>query len=61
MSAGDLAARDALIEAALAHVPFDGWSSAALNAGARDLNLAGGAVADLFPGGVAQAIRHFSR
>ena len=61
MSDGDLTARDALIEAALAHVPFDGWSSAALNAGARDLNLADGAVAELFPGGVSQAIRHFSR
>ena len=61
MSAGDIATREALIEAALAHVPFDGWSGAALNAGARDLNLADGAVADLFPGGVSQAIRHFSR
>jgi ubiquinone biosynthesis protein COQ9 len=53
--------RDSLIEAALAHVPFDGWSIAALEAGARDLDLDDGAVRDLFPRGVGDAIRHFSR
>ena len=31
--------RDRLLEAALAHVPFDGWSRRSLLAGARDLGL----------------------
>lgn len=53
--------RDRLIEAALPHIPFDGWSIAALRAGARDLGLPDGAVAELFPGGVRQAVRQFSR
>jgi len=53
--------RDRLIEAALAHVPFDGWSIAALSTAARDLDLAEDAVSDYFPGGVRQAVRHFSR
>ena len=53
--------RDRLIEAALAHVPFDGWSPVALRAGGRDLELSAGDVADIFPGGVRQAVRHFSR
>ena len=53
--------RDRLIEAALAHVPFDGWSPAALRAGGRDLGLAPGDVDDIFPGGLRQALRHFSR
>ena len=30
------AVRRAILEAALAHVPFDGWSQPSLNAGARD-------------------------
>ena len=31
--------RDKLIAAALAHVPFDGWSAQALRAGAADLGV----------------------
>lgn len=53
--------RDLLIEAALSHVPFDGWSPAALRAGARDLDLPDGADTEIFPGGIRQAVRHFSR
>ena len=53
--------RDGLLNAALAHVPFDGWTPVALRAGARDLELPPEAVADAFPGGVADAIRYFSR
>ena len=30
------AVRRAILEATLAHVPFDGWTQAALNAGAAD-------------------------
>ena len=55
-----LVRRDALIAAAMPHVPFDGWSVAALRAGARDLALPDGDVEVLFPGGVRQAVRHFS-
>lgn len=53
--------RDALLGATLSHVPFDGWMPTALRAGARDAGLAPDAVADAFPRGVADAIRHFSR
>ena len=53
--------RDALLTAALAHVAFDGWTTATLRAGARDAGLAPDDVADAFPRGVADAVRHFSR
>lgn len=61
MTAQENSARDALIGAALAHVPFDGWSMTALRAGARDLELEAETVLQEFPGGVADAIRYFSR
>ncbi len=53
--------RDRLLGAALAHVPFDGWTAAALEAGARDAGFAPEDAADLFPGGIADAISWFSR
>ena len=56
-----LAERDALIGAALQHIPFDGWSIAALNKAASDLGLEKGCVARQFPLGVVDAIRHFSQ
>jgi ubiquinone biosynthesis protein COQ9 len=43
--------RDRLLEAALAHVPFDGWSRRSLFAGARDLDLDPGLARRLFPRG----------
>ncbi|MGE0747498.1 MAG: COQ9 family protein [Rhodospirillales bacterium] len=43
--------RAALMTATLRHVPFDGWSRAALAAAARDVGLTEGEVARLFPGG----------
>lgn len=43
--------RDRLLEAALVHVPFDGWSRRSLSAGARDLGLDLGLVRRLFPRG----------
>jgi len=58
--ASGLEQRDKLIAAAMPHVPFDGWSVTALRAGARDLGLPDGDVEELFPGGVRQAVRHFS-
>jgi ubiquinone biosynthesis protein COQ9 len=54
-------ARRRLLEATLAHVSFDGWSHTALAAGARDLGLETTLVADLFPGGPAEAVELFSR
>lgn len=41
--------RDRLLEAALVHVPFDGWSRRALFAGAADLGLEPGVARRLFP------------
>ena len=61
MSEAGTVSRDALLTAALAHVPFDGWTPAALRAAARDEGLTQDAVADAFPRGVADAVRHFSR
>ena len=53
--------RDRLIEATLTHTPFDGWSPAALRAGARDLGITEDVEQDLFPGGTRDMIRYFSR
>ena len=45
-----------IIEAALVHVPFDGWSDAALRAGAADAGCTDDDVTRLFPGGALDAI-----
>jgi ubiquinone biosynthesis protein COQ9 len=42
--------RDHLLEATLAHVPFDGWSWRSLRAGAADIGVGGGLARRLFPG-----------
>lgn len=52
--------RHSLLDAALRHVPFDGWTWTAIDAGARDLSLAPGEAQRLFPGGPAELIRAFS-
>ena len=52
--------RAGLLEAALRHVPFDGWTWTAIDAGARDLALAPGEAHRLFPGGPGELIRAFS-
>ena len=44
--------RHQLLDAALAHIPFDGWTDKSLNAAARDLGLPAAAVAGRFPRGV---------
>jgi len=41
--------RDRLLEAALVHVPFDGWSRRSLFAGAADLGIEPGLARRLFP------------
>ena len=57
----DTALRDRLIVATLAHTPFDGWSQAALRAGARDIDIAEDVAQATFPHGTRDMIRHFSR
>jgi ubiquinone biosynthesis protein COQ9 len=55
------AARRAILEATLPHVPFDGWSQPALNAGARDAGHDETMVVRVFPGGPIDAIVFWSR
>ena len=45
-----------VVEAALVHVPFDGWSDVALQAGASDAGMDESAVQRLFPGGPLDAV-----
>ncbi|WP_340115283.1 COQ9 family protein [Pelagibius sp. 7325] len=52
--------RSSLLDAALRHVPFDGWTWTAIDAGARDLALPAGEAHRLFPGGPQEVIRAFS-
>ena len=54
------ALRRAILEAALPHVPFDGWSQATLEAGARDAGLGEGEALRAFPGGPVEAIAFWS-
>jgi len=51
---------DDFIEAMLMRVALEGWSYKALKLGASDINLSSGALAELFPNGPKDAIRHFS-
>ena len=53
--------RDALIEAMLPDVAFDGWSRAALRAGARRIGVPMAEALALFPGGAADLVGEFSR
>lgn len=52
--------RDAVIEATLAHVPFDGWSWKALERGAVDAGHDDLAARRLFLGGLIDAADHFA-
>ena len=52
--------RDQVIEAAMAHVPFDGWSWKALEMGAQDAGLEKLAAKRLFLGGLIEAAGHFA-
>lgn len=54
------ARRRAILGAALAHVPFDGWSQASLEAGARDAGLEAAEALRAFPGGPPEAIAFWS-
>jgi ubiquinone biosynthesis protein COQ9 len=53
--------RARLLEAAIAHVPFDGWSLSALRAGAADLSLPELEAMNAFPGGAREMIEAFSQ
>ena len=52
--------RHALLEATLPHIPFDGWTGAAVTAGARNLGLSPAEVANAFPGGPIEMIELMS-
>jgi len=56
----DQAAADRLLLAILSHVPFDGWSDAAISAGARELGIAPEAAFDRLPGGLRGLAAAFS-
>jgi len=53
------AQRDAIIMAALAHVPFDGWGPKTLKAAAERAGLDAAAAIRLFPLGSREAVSHF--
>jgi ubiquinone biosynthesis protein COQ9 len=55
------ALRRRILAATLTHVPFDGWTQAALNAGAADAGLDAVAVLRVFPGGPIDAICFWSK
>ena len=60
MSDDRLKLRDDLLRAALPHVPFDGWTAAALRRGAEDIGIAKDVAVEAFPGGAADMVEHFS-
>ena len=54
--------KDRVLDAALAHVPFDGWSDRSLRAAAADAGVAAGLAQALFPrGGVDLALAYHAR
>lgn len=53
--------RDTVLDAALPHIPFDGWTETALAQGAADAGLAPEEASRAFPGGAIDAIAHHSR
>ena len=58
-SAEKIAQRDAVIRAALPHVPFDGWTRNVLATAAENAGLGADAAGRVFPGGVKDAVAHF--
>ena len=52
--------KDTILLATLPHVAFDGWSLAALNAGAADAGLGKQDLLHAFPDGVVDAVAHWS-
>lgn len=60
MSDSLISLRDQILEAALPHIPFDGWTMQAMRRGARDAGLTEGDALRAFPYGAADMIVHFS-
>jgi ubiquinone biosynthesis protein COQ9 len=54
------AMRTRIVDAALPHVPFDGWNAATLAHAARDIGVDKVMALRVFPGGAIDAIRHWS-
>ena len=54
------AIRDKLLDATLAHVPFDGWSETAIATGAKDIGVAAATAQRAFPGGPLAMIEYFN-
>jgi ubiquinone biosynthesis protein COQ9 len=54
------AMRTQIVDAALPHVPFDGWNAATLAHAARDIGVDKVMALRVFPGGAIDAIRHWS-
>ena len=53
--------RDRLLDSALTHVPFDGWTRAALNAAAHGVGVSPALAANAFPGGAAEMIDYWNQ
>jgi len=51
--------REALLKATLPHVPFDGWTRTALQAGARDAGVEPALADNAFPGGMAELLEFY--
>jgi ubiquinone biosynthesis protein COQ9 len=54
------AVRDKLLDATLAHVPFDGWSETALATGAKAIGVDAATAHRAFPGGALAMIEYFN-
>src|SRR5690242_13736350 len=52
--------REAVVAAALPHIPFDGWTERALAAGARAAGMEAAEAARLFPRGPVEAVEVYS-
>lgn len=55
------ALRDGLLQATLAHAPFDGWTRTAFAAAARDLGVDAALADNAFPGGMAELLEYYNR
>ena len=52
--------REVLLEASLNHIPFDGWTDRAIEAGAKEAGVTSAQVLRAFPKGVADVFEYFS-
>ena len=55
------AVREAVLPAVLARAPFDGWTGAALDAGAREAGVAPASLKAAFPKGVRDVLRYWAQ